>query len=137
MQPKQTSVLIIDNDLGSVFWLGHVLEAAGYDAFPARSLSDANLLLKELCVWVDLLIVRASIPGVAAFLGELRANQGIVRTLGLLEETEELKELAFPMNAWFRKPLFTDETAQLDYLDVISQVLSVSAWDLGTRTSVG
>src|SRR5260370_6183096 len=45
--PTRT-VLIVDRELGFVFWLSQALDEAGYRAFPAKSIPDANNLLLEL-----------------------------------------------------------------------------------------
>ena len=37
-----TSILLIDSDLGLLFWLGRILDHAGYQAFPARSVHVCN-----------------------------------------------------------------------------------------------
>ncbi|HKE24889.1 MAG TPA: hypothetical protein VKB88_21150 [Bryobacteraceae bacterium] len=42
------AVLIIDGDLGFVFWLGKLLADAGYQALPAKGFSEANALLDEM-----------------------------------------------------------------------------------------
>jgi hypothetical protein len=36
------TVLIIDNDLGFMFWLGQILSEAGYAVLPAKSAPEAS-----------------------------------------------------------------------------------------------
>ena len=48
------TVLVIDSDLGFVFWLGRGLDQAGYPSFPAKSVPNAKTLLNELKIAVDL-----------------------------------------------------------------------------------
>lgn len=123
MPLKRSTILIIDSDLGSVFWLGHVLDEAGFESLPAKSLSDAASLLAELKIGVDLLIVRNSIPGAAAFADSLRWLQRHLKTIGLLSADEEVRELDPHMDAWLHTPLETDEIAKCDYLELIRSVL--------------
>lgn len=41
-------LLVVDNDLGFAFWLARVLDGAGYQAFPARDVYAAFVLLREI-----------------------------------------------------------------------------------------
>jgi hypothetical protein len=70
------TVLIVDPELGFVFWLGQALDRAGYQALPAKSCEDAAELLKQLNVEIDLLIVGHSLAGAGAFADALRHAQG-------------------------------------------------------------
>ena len=120
---KRSTILIIDSDLSSVFWLGQLLDAAGCESLPAKSLTDAKSLLAELRICVDLLIVRFTMPGAAAFAESLRWSQGHLKTIGLLEENEEISERDPRMDAWLQKPFFADDVSKFDYLDLIGWVL--------------
>ena len=122
--PKRRNILIIDSDLGSVFWLGQVLDTQGWESLPAKSLPDARLLLAELKIAIDLLIAPGSLPGVASFAETLRRSQGHLKMIGLLGDNEELSELELQMDAWLQKPFLTDETAKCHYLELIRGVLA-------------
>jgi hypothetical protein len=69
------TVLIIDNDLGFMFWLGQILNEAGYAVLPAKSASEAVELMSENNIEADLLIINPSLPGVVRLVGELRPLQ--------------------------------------------------------------
>ena len=64
------TVLIIDSDLGFVFWLGRILQGAGCEVIPAKSSAEASVLLSELSTGVDLLIVDSRLAGVVDFADE-------------------------------------------------------------------
>jgi DNA-binding response OmpR family regulator len=123
MAVKRSTILIIDSDLGSVFWLGHLLDSSGCESLPAKSLSDAKALLDDLKITVDLLILRCSIPGAAAFADDLRWSQGHLKTIGLLADDERISEGEPRMDAWLQKPLQTDDASKSDYLDLINWAL--------------
>ncbi len=40
--------LIVDDDVGFAFWLAHVLDSAGCQAFPAREVESAFILLRDV-----------------------------------------------------------------------------------------
>jgi CheY-like chemotaxis protein len=50
------TILIIDEDLGFLMYLGGVLCKAGYQAWPARDRREAQRLVEELGIDVDLVI---------------------------------------------------------------------------------
>ena len=99
------NVLIVDGDLGFVFWLGRALDEAGYQALPAKSIADATALLDELSIGIDLLIVNYSLPGAAAFSETLRQSQGRnLRVIALAEEWEESGAALASADVLGRKP---------------------------------
>src|SRR5438445_4672062 len=66
------SVLIVDEDLWFVFWLGRLLNEAGYEVWPARSGHDAAVLMKELGAGPDLLVINPNSSGAASFFEDQR-----------------------------------------------------------------
>jgi response regulator RpfG family c-di-GMP phosphodiesterase len=66
------TVLIVDEDLGFVFWLGRLLNETGYQAWPARSGIEAEALLSEIDVHPDLLVINPNSEGAAAFVKDQR-----------------------------------------------------------------
>src|ERR1700681_144903 len=83
------TVLIVDPELGFVFWLGQALDRAGYQALPARNCEDATELLKQLNVEIHLLIVGHSVMGAAAFAEALRHSQGHLKVIAVIGDGEE------------------------------------------------
>src|SRR5579872_1797384 len=77
------TVLIIDNDLGFVFWLGHVLDAASYLAFPARSVPDAVMLVMQLGLSVYILAINPALPGASDLIASVHRSQRDVRVVGI------------------------------------------------------
>jgi len=59
------TVLIVDDDLGFLFWLGEVLTRAGYRAIPAHSVEEATNLTRRLRVTADVVIVNPAVSGAA------------------------------------------------------------------------
>jgi hypothetical protein len=86
--PTRT-VLIVDRELGFVFWLGQALDRAGYQALPAKSCEDAAELLKQLNVEIHLLIVGHSLEGAGAFADSLRRSQGHLKVIDVIGDGEE------------------------------------------------
>ena len=57
------NILIVDRDLGFIYWLGDVLIHADYQPWPACSVSDAFAVVgRKPIVPLDLLIVNPRLP---------------------------------------------------------------------------
>ena len=78
------NVLIVDNDLGFIFWLGAALVGAGYRPWPACSPSDAiSVANRKPLSRLHLLVVNASLPGVSKLIAHLRRTQAHLRVSAL------------------------------------------------------
>jgi DNA-binding response OmpR family regulator len=78
------NILIVDNDLGLMFWLGAALVDAGYRAWPAGSLAEAiSVVGRKPSMRLDLLIVNASLPGVSKLIAHFRRTQPHLNVMAL------------------------------------------------------
>jgi DNA-binding response OmpR family regulator len=119
------NVLIVDNDLGFVFWLGQALDAAGYDTLPAKGVAEAVALLAELKVEVDVLILRPALRGGEEFAADLRYNQnGQLKTIALTEEDEGRLASMSGWDGWQMKPRLPDANARKIFLSLVHEVLT-------------
>jgi DNA-binding NtrC family response regulator len=64
-------VLIIDEDIGLVWWLGEILIEAGYRPVPALNSQEALSLSKALKLVPDVVVINPELPGVSALLRTL------------------------------------------------------------------
>jgi DNA-binding NtrC family response regulator len=62
------TVLIVDDDLGFVWWLGDIFNEAGARCVPALSCGAAMVLAKRLGVEPDMVILNASLDGASKLL---------------------------------------------------------------------
>ena len=78
-EPRRTPVvLIVDRDLGFVWWLGEILNSAGCHAVPALNCREALTLANEMKLDVDVLFVNPKLWGVSALTRSLsRANRSV------------------------------------------------------------
>lgn len=117
------TVLIIDRDLGFVFWLGRVLGNAGHQVLPAKGFSEASTLLSELNTEIDLLIVNPSLAEAADFVNKLRRswpNAGILAALGGKDQQAgQIRNVGIIA----RRPLRLDAAAANVWLRMVEQVL--------------
>ncbi len=117
------TVLIVDQNLGFVFWLGQLLQTAGFAAFPARSVSDAGVVLVEFALAVDVLILNLCLPGAADFIARLRRSQEHLKVIAIAKRGQAL-EPRLQVDSSCAEPQRIDEAAQLEWMTTVQGMLS-------------
>ncbi len=119
LYPRATviNILLIDSDLGFTFWLGQLLDQAGYEAFPAKSVADAIQLLDQLKFQINLLVMNPALEGAASFAAVLRQSQPHIKMVAV-HEPEFLGRWP-EMDASHPKTHRSDEAARGEWLDFI------------------
>jgi hypothetical protein len=115
-------VLIIDHDLGFVFWLGQTLDALGYNTLPAKGVPEAIALLKELRVKVDILIVSSSLPGAAEYVADQRQANSKLTVFALIDERGAQAESRLEWDVSQPKPDLPDEQFKQTFLKLVHDV---------------
>jgi hypothetical protein len=113
------TILIVDRDLGFVFWLGQILDAAGYVAVPAKGVADAAEIVATLRLPVDVLIAPAVERGVGEFMEKLRFSSPDLQVIALASEEDPAWAMPPPGAVWRRKPRHRDEATRSEWLDLI------------------
>jgi hypothetical protein len=121
---NRPTVLIVDRDLGFVFWLGQGLDAAGYLALPAKSCEDASDLLNQLNIAIDLLILGNSCAGANVFCETLRHSQRCLKVIVAVSDWERPSPPFPRADAARHKTTCWDEISKLEWLETIEAVLS-------------
>ena len=122
--PNRRTVIVIDDDLGFVFWLGHLLDEFGFAAFPARTIRDAEELRHELRLEPDLIIVNAALPGTAEFISQLRLEGGRFKVVAVAQHIDQPVAPEIGAVAVRAKPSGRDEAAKLQWLRLVQGLLS-------------
>jgi hypothetical protein len=79
-------LLVVDSDLGFAFWLGKVLDSAGYQTFPARDVSAAFVLLREIAGLesnLRMIIANDTQPDTERLIAHCRRQSSIVHVVWL------------------------------------------------------
>jgi hypothetical protein len=117
------TILIVDSDLGFVFWLGQALLDAGYEALPAKGVREATALIEELKTEIDLLIINPALAGAPDLANSLRRFRGDLKVLAMLgEKDQEAGQIPNP-DATIRKPLQVNLNVSALWLGIINQLL--------------
>ena len=119
-----SAILLIDSDLGFLFWLGHALDEAGYEAFPAKSVPDAITLVRELHRTVGLLILNCSAPGAGRFLDTMRQSDELVKAICL--DGEGHPACLPGIDAVCRKPAQFNEESKAQWVHLVRTLLSTT-----------
>jgi hypothetical protein len=73
------TVLIVDQDLGFVWWLGEILHSGGCTVVPALNCQQAITLMKELRLNLDLIIVDPILRDVPSMIETITATRHEVK----------------------------------------------------------
>ena len=84
------TVLIVDGDLGFVWWLGEILHNAGCAVVPALNCQQAITLMKELSLNLDLIFVDPTLSGVSSMIDTLRAGQDRIKIVDVLSVSDDI-----------------------------------------------
>ena len=82
------TILILDDDLGSAFWLSQMF-AGGCEVVPAKTVPEAVELIARFRLTIDLALVNPSVRGSSEFTRALRKTQGRLRVANLVCDSED------------------------------------------------
>lgn len=77
------TILIVDNDVGFVWWLGAVSTEIGCHSVPALNCAQAQTLVKKLQLSVNLLIVNPTLSGIGQLIKSL--NNSDLKVVAIFE----------------------------------------------------
>jgi CheY-like chemotaxis protein len=121
----RTTILLVDPDLGFVFWLGQAVDSAGYHAVPAKSVRNACELIQEHNLSVDILVIDPFLPNAFAFISHLRKSHTDLHVIAAIPEDWESLPPMTEVDATIRKPRHLTAVAILPWISLV-QSLSLS-----------
>jgi hypothetical protein len=117
------NLILVDCDLGFVFWLGRALDKAGYETFPARSIRDAIKLVTELRLSVWMVILNPSLAGASEFIANLRPS----KVIALVERGDPV---SIPgVHCEIPRPYGIDEHNKDEFLAAVRRLLGPTGLD--------
>jgi DNA-binding response OmpR family regulator len=116
------AILLIDRDLGLLFWLGRVLDHAGYSAFPARSVPDAVALLDDLHLTIGMLILDCSLPGTEDLIHVLRQSTRLLKVVCLSGQGNH--KCSAGIDAFCPKPVRWDDRSQAEWVRAVREAMA-------------
>ena len=118
------TVLVVDDDVGFVFWLGCTLRSAGYPALPAKNWRDAGELVRSLHVDIRVLVMDYSIAGAREFAERLRRSQGHLKVVALVGDGGKPSDAPAGVDGIQSRHPCTGEGLEMKWLETIKGVLA-------------
>jgi DNA-binding NtrC family response regulator len=120
--PAATTVWIVDNDLGFVWWLGEVFTEVGCRTLPALSCEQALALIRSLGVGIDLLVVNPQLPGVVKMLQSLSRSHPNLKIVAIGKASAVLPA-DFRPHASLERPSASDSISRPEWLKKVRKLL--------------
>lgn len=121
-QPAPTTVWIVDDDLGFVWWLGEIFTEAGCQAVPALSCEQAVSLVNQLNVGIDLLLVNPLMPDVLGMLEILNRARPKLKIVAIGEASPALTAAIHPQ-AILERPSGSDSISRPGWIEKVRKLL--------------
>lgn len=126
-----TTVWIVDDDLGFVWWLGELFTEAGCRALPALTCDQAVSLINTLNVGVDLLVLNPRLPGVVKMLQTLGSSHAGFKLVLIGKAPAPFTNAIHP-RAILERPSGSDPISRLEWLKKVRKLLK----DVATAAAV-
>ena len=115
------NVLIVDSDIGFIFWLAKLLVEENYQPWPACSVLDATSLMnRRRLAPLDLLVVNPSVQGAAHLIESIRKKQPDLKVLAVDPMNDRQVR---GVNAWRARPHSADQSAKQKWMREIQRLL--------------
>ncbi len=83
---SRPAILVVDEDLGFIFWLGEIATEVGCECIPALNSRQAISFIREFDLKIDLLIVNPTLDGVAEMIQTITREQYPVQIISCAEK---------------------------------------------------
>lgn len=110
------SLLIVDSDVGFLWWLGELFAEAGYHAVPALNCSQGLAAVKKFHIPIDLLVVNPALTGVGRLVTSLEHPGRDLRIVLIREGPIGLKYPGFRYDATLTRPSGWEPISRTDWL---------------------
>ena len=122
MNKYPPSVLIVDEDLGFLGWLGDLFNEAGYRAVPALNCEQAVSLINRFKLDVDVVAVNDELPGVMGMIGMLKRAHRPLKIVAIRTAGADVS-MAITAHATIERPSGWEPISRSDWLQKILNVL--------------
>jgi hypothetical protein len=121
MEPVRSPlVLIVDEDLGFVWWLSGIFSEAGCQVVPALNAGDSASMTSELDLDVDVLVVNPALAGVSEMIESLSRSRS-PKIVTIREHDKE--DGAVYADATLERPSGLGAISQQDWLGCVRRLV--------------
>ena len=115
--------LIVDDDLGFVWWLGERFHEVGYCPAPALNPRQAGSLLKELNLKITVVVVNPGLPGAQRLMKTLSRTQSPRVKIIIIRDPSVPTTAAVRAHAIVERPLSLEPTSRHEWLRKLRRIL--------------
>ncbi len=116
------TVLIVDKDLGFVWWLGEILREAACDVVPALNCKQAVSITKKLEMKVDVVVVNPRLAGVSKMIQTL-SDAGRPLKIVVIGDRNVHSMRTIPSHATLQRPSGWEQISRQEWLDRVRKIL--------------
>ena len=120
--PSARSVLIVDEDLGFLSWLGDLFTEAGYRTLPALNCRQAVSMLRKFSMDIDIVAINERMPGVSGILKKLNRPDRQLRIVAIRDAGVEGPP-AIPAHATLERPSGSESISRTVWLEQVLTAL--------------
>jgi DNA-binding NtrC family response regulator len=95
MPKRNPTILVLDSDLGFMLALSQELSRRQIAVIPSRSVREAQSLLAEFRLSLNLLLMHCGRPGACAFVEEMTKAHPHVKIVGIVSERHRCRRSTF------------------------------------------
>jgi len=117
------TLLVVDNDVGFVWWLGEIFTEAGYHVVPALNCSQALTAIKKFHLQINLLVVNPALIGAVRLVTSLECTRYDLRIVLIREGPIGLKYPGFRYDAALTRPSGWEPISRTDWLRKLRTLL--------------
>jgi ActR/RegA family two-component response regulator len=117
------TVLIVDDDLGFVWWLGELFHEAGYRPVPALSARQAISLVKEVNLKVAVAVVNPELRGARKLIKTLRQAESRLVKIVLIRDPTALTTVVVGAHAILERPSDWEPPSRHEWLRKLRRIL--------------
>ncbi len=123
------TVLIVDEDIGFVWWLGEIFHQLGCRVVPALSSREALSRIETAKLTVDLMVLNPALPEVSEMLKTLRRVRSL--KIVLIQAQGSLARPDLDADAVIERPSAGDLVSRVDWTRTVRGLLA----QIGTRAA--
>lgn len=114
-------VLIVDEDLGFVWWLGQIFSQTGCRVVPTLGSDQTVSLARELNLKVDLLVVNPELPGVSELIQALSSKRR--PKIVAIRNHDSNVRVALPAHATLERPSGWGPVSEKEWLGSVRKLV--------------
>jgi len=116
-----SAIVLIDKDLGYLYWLTLAVNSAGFEALPATNVPDAVGLVAALHATIGGVFLDCSLRGAPDFIANIRRSENCAKVISLVGSFQSPPLVQ--VDGICRKPVAADEQSKAELMRTVHDIL--------------